>query len=253
MGADVLKSPLRLFWTRPGTATITIQHRMLQLHLFLFQQMHAFIYRKASQLTFEQFKTLDKEIVDKIGHEEVGRKWKRMSAKKQFEVIHEAVSDPSEYQERLSATNFDNFLTLLSYFISGEATQTALLKKQLQVQLKLLSYADDSISDQLHCIHNKARAIGVSINNIADESLILVRENQSTSFDQLSTKQSPSRLVSSIAPPCSRLLCIYPMMNDNKDNQNPQEALLQKLQGPLSEFRRNRDYLHRSMDLPLER
>jgi hypothetical protein len=77
------------------------------------------------------------------------------------------VSDPSEYQERLSATNFDSFLLVLSYFVGGEEKQVMLLEKQVDMQLKLLIF-DKCISDQIHAIHKTALGIGASVDNLKE-------------------------------------------------------------------------------------
>lgn len=124
--------------------------------------LHAFIYRKASRVTFEEFNVLDEEIVDRIGHEEVGRKWKKMTPRTQFDTIREAVGDPEEYKDRLSSSNFDKFQTVLSHFVGGKETQTGLLRGQLQVQLKQISH-QESIVNQIKSVYEKAQAIGTPV------------------------------------------------------------------------------------------
>jgi hypothetical protein len=116
-------------------------------------------------LVLLRFKVLDKTTIDKIGHEEVGRKWRSMSDEEKFSTIQVAVSDPLGYQERLSATNFDSFLLVLSYFVGGDKVQTMLLKKQLHVQLKILTF-NECISDQIHSIHKTALGIGAPVDNL---------------------------------------------------------------------------------------
>jgi GTPase SAR1 family protein len=163
--------------------------------------MHAFLYRKASKLTLERFKALDKTTIDKIGHEEVGRKWRSMSEEEKFSTIQAAVSDPSEYQERLSATNFDNFLSILSYYVGGENVQTHLLKKQLDARLDAIS-SSECISDQIHSIFNMATAIGVPTKTLKGKFWGYYRKCEDSTFVLFDGNPDPSVL----ATPLSELL-----------------------------------------------
>jgi signal recognition particle receptor subunit beta len=68
--------------------------------------MNAYIYRKAAHLTPETFHRFDKDLMDKIGRDEVGRQWKSFSTEKKVKTIHNAISDIKAYEERLADTNF---------------------------------------------------------------------------------------------------------------------------------------------------
>ena len=115
--------------------------------------IHAFFYRSASLLSFEQFKTFDKELIEKFGREEVGRfRWKKMTDEEKYDEIFKAVSDQTRYKERLAATNFDKFLLAFSCLIGGDETQKHLLSKQIDVDIKSLLTSHETIDNIIHKI-----------------------------------------------------------------------------------------------------
>jgi hypothetical protein len=100
---------------------------------------NAFAYRAASRLTRQNMRHLNRECLDKIGYEEVGKvKWRRMSMKKKCDLVYEVVTDKTQYDERLALSNFDKFLEALSCTLGGSENQATLIEGQLQVQLKKL-------------------------------------------------------------------------------------------------------------------
>jgi len=81
---------------------------------------NSFLCKIVFQLPLEQFKNLDKALIDRIGLEECGRyKWKSLSFEKHVKLVHQIVADRSVYEKRLPACNFDKFLNifLLSDFV----------------------------------------------------------------------------------------------------------------------------------------
>eukprot|EP00978_Attheya_sp_CCMP212_P008455 scaffold19863_cov52-Attheya_sp.AAC.1 len=62
------------------------------------------------------------------------------------------------YEERLRATNFDKFLSVLDYFIGGATNQKALIEKQLAVSLQNLSVQDDVVG-QLSAIFDRSMVL----------------------------------------------------------------------------------------------
>ena len=101
---------------------------------------NAFAYRSASRLTRKNMHELNRECLDKIGYEEVGKvKWRRMTKKKKYDLVHEVVSDKTQYDERLALTNFDKFLEALSSTLGGSENQVSLIESQLKIQLKKLN------------------------------------------------------------------------------------------------------------------
>ena len=118
--------------------------------------IHAFIYQTASLMSLDQFKHFDKDLIDKFGREEVGRwKWKKLSENEKYAVAHKVVSDPSQYNERLQATNFDKFLLTLVYAIGDSNNQLGLIKKQLAISLKTLEPAR-GLTSELKAIYEKS-------------------------------------------------------------------------------------------------
>jgi len=127
---------------------------------------NAFVYRTASRLKLDEFRTLDKEYIDKIGSDEVGRfKWKRLSNERKYETVFNVVNDPLQYSERLEATQFDKFLKVLSYAIGGDSVQKNLLEGQIEVALKNLK-PGNSILDQLVIVYDRLKVLGKSTNHL---------------------------------------------------------------------------------------
>jgi len=102
--------------------------------------IHAFIYRTASLMSIEQFKKFDAAMIEKIGHDEVGKwKWRKLSEEEQHLIAYNAVTDQKQYRERLEATNFDKFLTALAYSIGDGNNQLNLIRKQITTSLNCLA------------------------------------------------------------------------------------------------------------------
>jgi len=166
---------------------------------------NAFIYRKAVHLSVDTFEkgSCDQDLFDKIGKDEVGRRWNKMSAEEKVRVISSIMNDPNEYKERLAGTNFDNFLAVIKYFIGGNDTQRTLLANQIEIVLKSLS-ADNinnnnnnnkigesdrdapvcggSISKSIHNVYRKCTAAGRSTNDLPDKFWDLYDQCEETSF-----------------------------------------------------------------------
>lgn len=145
---------------------------------------NAFLYRAASRLRLEEFKMLDRAILDKIGQEEIGRfRWKRLTVDQQYEEIYKVIKDPSQYQERLAATNFDRFLSTLEYFVGGASVQENLIESQLEVALKKLS-PQGNFTDQLEEIHKRSTAIRKPLSNLKRKFWECYFQCHETSFNR---------------------------------------------------------------------
>ncbi|GAX16056.1 hypothetical protein FisN_20Hh269 [Fistulifera solaris] len=121
--------------------------------------MHAYFYCTASLMTFDQFKKFDKDLIEKIGREEVGKfKWKTLSEDKKYQAVYEAVSEEGQYKERLEATNFDKFLEALRDFIGDESAQLKILQEQVRVSLKNLS-PKEGLADQFESAYEKSKVV----------------------------------------------------------------------------------------------
>ncbi len=104
-----------------------------------FSAGNAFAYRTAANCSFEKFKQLDSKLIDKLGCDEVGRaKWKKMSRHQKCKIAFDAVSNATQFQERLETTNFDKVLSALCYTIGGSNVQRDLIVKQIEVALRII-------------------------------------------------------------------------------------------------------------------
>ncbi|CAB9505889.1 unknown protein [Seminavis robusta] len=128
--------------------------------------IRAFFYRSASSLSFEEFrKKFDKEIVDKIGREELSRhKWRKMSIDQKYKALYDLVVDGSEDDEEVTqGTGFDTFLCALSVSVGGHETQTKLLHTQLDAAIQSMNNPSCS---QLKALHQKSNAINKDMGDI---------------------------------------------------------------------------------------
>ena len=128
-------------------------------------------YRAAARLTRSTVHELSRECLDKIGHEEVGKvKWRRMSKVKKFDLIYDVVKDKTQYEERLSLSNFDTFLKSLSSAVGGAENQKNLIEQQMKVQLKKLKVSFDNnvlFADRLEKVSSCCIALGKPINHLS--------------------------------------------------------------------------------------
>jgi GTPase SAR1 family protein len=172
---------------------------------------NAFIYRKAVHLSVDTFEgkngSSDQDLFDKIGKDEVGRRWNKMSSEEKVEVISSIINDPDEYKERLAGTNFHNFLAVVKYFIGGNDTQQTLLSNQIEIALKSLT-ADDKnddnvsgggggggiISENIHNVYKKCTAAGRSTDDLPDKFWDLYDQCEEASFLILEEVVDPSVL-----------------------------------------------------------
>jgi len=160
--------------------------------------MNAFIYRKASNLTLDGFREFDKNVIDKIGRDEVGRKWKKMKVEEKVNVIRAAISDPDEYKERLAGTNFDNFLIILTYFIGGPIAQRALLTDQIDVALNMMSQNSDekaTITENICAIFKKSNVVGRSTHDLKEFFWNVYEQCEDESFEKLEKVADPGCLL----------------------------------------------------------
>ena len=138
--------------------------------------VHAFFYRTASLLSFEEFeKKFDQDLIDKIGREEVGKfAWRKLSKTEKYQAVYKAVQGDSEYDERLEATAFDKFLKMLSLSLGGAEMQLQLLKKQVDVELKSLNRENCTL-DRLRSMHDKCVLLGKDMTEFTRTFWVLYR------------------------------------------------------------------------------
>jgi small GTP-binding protein len=124
--------------------------------------IHAFFYRAASLLSYQHFKEkFDADLIDMIGREEVGRfRWKKLNAEEKYKAVYESVRADADYTERLEATNFDKFLSILAVAVGGKERQKELLQKQIDVALESLMTNKDFSVTLLRSIYDKSVVLG---------------------------------------------------------------------------------------------
>jgi hypothetical protein len=125
------------------TAVLLISHALFALVATFvpISAQNAFIYRAASRLSYEEFKKLDKALVDKLGCEEFGKsKWRKLTQDERYLAAHNAVSCQSSCEENLKASNFHVFLDAFQRIVGSGAAQLALIEHQIAVALKKITF-----------------------------------------------------------------------------------------------------------------
>jgi GTP-binding protein EngB required for normal cell division len=148
---------------------------------------NAFLYRRVSSLPLDEFVAkVDQGTIDKIGNREIGyMKWRRMSKSKRYETIHEIVSDPQEYEERLTISNYDKLMKLLKYFVGGEDNQKYLIGKQIEVDLKSLT-CKKGFANHLSDVYDCCILIGKrDVQFVHDTFWLLLEECKSNAISAL--------------------------------------------------------------------
>ncbi|VEU40885.1 unnamed protein product [Pseudo-nitzschia multistriata] len=102
---------------------------------------NAFTYRKAGRIDTDHLKDAKhRDLLNKIGNDELGRKWSKMDMDKKVEAVTEILRDPAELDERLADTNFNTFLAVLSSFVGSDERQQDILRKQTELELARISH-----------------------------------------------------------------------------------------------------------------
>lgn len=149
---------------KPTTSNCNTNESVANTAFIPISAKNAFTYMKAGSITLDQVndpKYLD--LINKIGHDECGRKWSRMKPKDKVDAVMAILGDPSELEERLAGTKFDIFLETLSTFIGGDEKQQTLLAKQLDVELKDISHdplGEQTLSESISKAFQKYQSSG---------------------------------------------------------------------------------------------
>lgn len=116
---------------------------------------NAFIYRSIASLTVQDFSTnVDQSHIDRVGNREFGyMRWRKMNSEEKCKAIHDLVSDPNEYEERLAMTNFNKLMQVLRYFLEGDENQKYLISKKIEIELYRLT-KETSFVERLSQIHD---------------------------------------------------------------------------------------------------
>lgn len=128
-------------------------------------------------------------------------KWKKLSDEKKYELVHQIVSDPAQYKERLEASNFHKLLTVLQYFLGGKETQEKLIEKQLDVALSKMSIKTDEghlFTDQLIEVFDRSKALGKDTSGLVSKFWSLYTDRKADAFAKL--KSNPLNVKTLSAP-----------------------------------------------------
>jgi hypothetical protein len=102
---------------------------------------------RASLMSLEQFQAFDKEMIEKLGRDQIGRRrWNKLSEEEKIQETYEILSDPSEHEEGLKDSNFDKFWQSWSTLWAENIVNASLLKAR---------------SRRL-CVHRRAVAGGIA-------------------------------------------------------------------------------------------
>jgi GTPase SAR1 family protein len=122
----------------------------------------AFVYRTASNLTYEKFLGLDMVLIDKICMDEVGRsKWREMSHECKLETAYKAVTSKTTLQKNMDATNFQTFFLALNQCVGGNEAQLKVIQKQLSVSLKRLQTFGETTVDEIRNVISIRDRLGI--------------------------------------------------------------------------------------------
>lgn len=183
--------------------------------------MHAYFYRTASLMTLDQFKKFDKDLIEMIGREEVGKfKWKTLNQDERYQAVHRVVSEEEQYKERLEATNFDKFLGALRYAIGDEHAQLQTIKDQLAVSLKNLS-PDRGLANKFKSIYEKAEVLGMSSASLCDHFWSNFEKLETQAFADFECPLS----VSVLSEPMNELKIFYEVARNASLLENQERAL----------------------------
>ena len=115
-------------------------------------------------------------------------KWKKLSDEKKYELVHQIVSDPAQYKERLEASNFHKLLAVLQYFLGGKETQEKLIEKQLDVALSKMSIGNNDgqlFTDKLIAVFDRSKALGKDTSSLVPKFWALYEDLKAEAFAKL--------------------------------------------------------------------
>jgi GTPase SAR1 family protein len=126
--------------------------------------VHAFIRQSASLMTLEQFEAFDKELIEKLGRDQIGRRrWNKLSEEEKIQETYEILSDPSEHKEGLQDSNFHKFLAVLEHFVGGEQTQRELIENQIKTSMRALREGwPGGIANHVYSVYQMTKALNRS-------------------------------------------------------------------------------------------
>jgi GTPase SAR1 family protein len=123
--------------------------------------IHAYTLQSASLMNRDAFIDFDKDLLEKLGREQVGRRrWNKMSEQEKLDEAFEIIKE--YHVQGIKDCNFDKFLSSISYFIGGEAKQLAILDNQIKTFLSSISERPPTagkISDAVKQAYEKSKGL----------------------------------------------------------------------------------------------
>ena len=160
---------------------------------------NAFTYMKAGSIDIDQRNDPKyRDLIDKIGYDEYGRKWSRMKPEEKNEAVFEILGDPAELDERLAGTNFTAFIAALSDFVGGNARQQGIIEKQLEVWLNGICYgsiAEKSISEVIFQAFKRCQTVGrTNVEELKQKFWKVYEECEDNALEAFETQVDPAHL-----------------------------------------------------------
>jgi len=101
--------------------------------------INGYIQLSASRMSLEKFASFDRDLIEKLGREQIGRRrWIKLSEEEKTKEVYEIIMNPEDGEDVTSESNFTSFLGALSFFVGGEKTQYDLLKNQVNASVEML-------------------------------------------------------------------------------------------------------------------
>jgi len=153
---------------------------------------NAFTYMKAGSIDdLEQLgKPKYRDFLDKIGLSNYGKtKWLKMKVEDKKEIVSEFLKDPKKLEDEMASTNFNSFLFVLSTFVGGDARQRQILAKQVDIELKAISYGsvgEEAISDSIFAALVRCKSIGRTdiIDGLKEKFWEVYQDCENKAFEQ---------------------------------------------------------------------
>ena len=158
---------------------------------------NAFTYMKAGCIDYDTLgEKKYSDLVNKIGHDECGRKWNRMKKREKIKIVSEILQDRSELDERLAGTNFNSFISSLSDFVGGDARQQKIISKQIEVELKGLgTESEEAFSESISEAFKRCKTIGrTDVKRLQKAFWEAYQDLENTAFDDLEVRVDPATM-----------------------------------------------------------
>jgi hypothetical protein len=126
--------------------------------------VHAFIRQSTSLMSLEQFEVFDKDLIEKLGRDQIGRRrWNKLSEEDKIQETYEILSDPSEHEEGLKDSNFDKVLAVLEHFVGGDHRQRELIETQIKTSMRALRERwPGGIANHVYSVYQLTKALNRS-------------------------------------------------------------------------------------------